>query len=338
MKQKVGLKTFFLLLCFLPAASLLASSDSHLVQIKEPWRDVFAGQTAVFHITGTASDVSSTSVLWRLSYNNRTLVQGTVDLDIHGPDAPLAELKLPVPSIESGIMIPADLVLQTTATAAPLLTEKIYIFPSDPFIQKKQWLTDLKIALFDPEKTTRDAFEQIGLPFQIFSNPEALPSFEGKLFIVGQNVDFDQNPELWNGLRTLAQRNIPVLILAPHKGRLSLTDNTAPSSIDAPEQLVLSRETMIRTFDKTLDTSWAPDGRTSITGLKITTEEKDVYAQVDPGPGSWPWTEITLKSGGKLVICGFDITGTAQQSPAPRYFIARLIDYLINSHSKEDLK
>ena len=313
------------------------ANDIPLLQIQESQRNIFAGQNTFYHVINT-SHAPVSSLLWRLIYNNRTLAQGTTRFGNNGQDTALAELNLPAPAIHDGVMIPANLSLFTTPDTAPVLTEKIFIFPADPFANSKQSLSDLKIALYDPDKTTQGTLEKIGLPFQPFSNIEALPSFKGQLFIVGQNVNFDQNPELWNSLRALAKRRVPILILVPQKGRFELT-NALDSSVDpAYEKLILARGNIIRAFDKNLDIDWVSGDGSASSGVTITNDDMTMHATVDPNPISWPWLELSRKNSGTMIICGFDIVSTAERSPAPRYFLARLIDHLINTHSEEDLK
>ena len=318
----------FLLIFFAQAARVWAF-DGQTILIKEPWRDLFAGQTAVYHIISNSPNVT-TNLIWRLSYNNRTLSQGTIDIDKDSSKGAPAELALPVPMVKEGVIVPADLTLMAGAGPVPLLKEKFYIFPAAPFTFQEKWLADLKIGLYDPQKTTQNIFESMGVPFHPFSNIDALSSFEGKLFIVGQDMDLGQDSGFWDGLCTLAQRQVPILVLAPKKGRLTFTDET--------QRLVLSREGIIHELDKSLDTAWAPEGRTSISGIKVSSQENNTYGQVEPGPENWPWVEITFNNGGRIIICGFDFAGTADHSPAPRYFLARLIDYLINPHFKENVK
>lgn len=330
-------KSFFLILFlfFIPNASLADNFPS--LKLKEPWRDVFAGQPAVFHVVPASTSLSSPTVVWRLTYNNRTLAQGTCRIDPDISEGLPAELSLAVPALQEGVVIQAELTVVHPETNSPvLLRETIHIFSPDAFSLKRQGLSDLKIGLYDPEKKTQAAFESIGLPFKQISNIDALPSFDGKLFIVGQNADL--GPGTWEELRKLAQRNIPVLVLASPKGRLDLTDN-AGNEAREPDRLVLSRQTIIREMDKTLDTHWPPQGRTVVSGVKIYSKEKAMYAEAGTSEEDWPWVEITFKNGGKMILCGFDFVGTAEQSPAPRYLLSHLIDYLVKPYlTKEAVK
>jgi hypothetical protein len=210
-------------------------------------------------------------------------------------------------------------------------SEKVlWMFPSDPFADRKKWLESLKITLFDRGDTTAALLKNNNIDFKETVNVAELAGKTEGLVMVGADVSFSDYPDLWDALNKLARRGVPVLCLAPSVGELSLP---------VAEGLSFHKPAIIRRLDKRLDPAgWLPDGKVVVSGVSLRSEGQELQAKVDTKDGDWPWLEIDYPTpGGKLVVCGFDFLGKGKwdASPTPRYLFVRLLEYVTEKSESE---
>ena len=318
-------------------AAALSEEGKASVEPAASWSNVFGGKDvqAPFVIRGAASPGQAT---WSLAIGPRQL-SGAAAFDLKKPTH--FSVRVRTPDVKPGVVL--KLVLTVTARsdlgdALASCDKVLWVFPADPFADRRQWLESLKITLFDPAQTTAALLKKAGLPFKETANVAELAAKTDGLVLVGGGLSFADYPELWPSLTKLAERGVPVLCLAPEAGALRL-----PSADGAggPEAVAFRKAGFIRRLDKRLDDAgWAPDGKTAARGASLKAEDRQVLAALGKD-GEWPWVELDYPTpGGKLVICGFDFLGKDKwdAGPTPRYLFAELLMYLTEKSEPDGIE
>lgn len=323
--------------CLLLLTAPALSEGKPTVAPAASWSNVFSGKDVEvpFVIRGAASPGQAT---WTLAIGPRQL-SGAADFDPKKPTH--FSVRVRTPDVKPGVVL--KLVLTVTARsdqsdALASCDKVLWVFSADPFADRRQWVENLKITLFDPAQTTAPLLKKAGLPFKETANTAELAAKTEGLVLIGGGVSFGDYPELWPALTKLAERGVAVLCLAPEAGALPL-----PSADGAagPEAVAFRKAGFIRRLDKRLDDAgWAPDGKTAVRGASLKAEDRQVLAALGKD-GEWPWVEIDYPApGGKLLICGFDFLGKDkwEAGPTPRYLFAALLTYLTEKSEPDVLE
>ena len=64
--------------------------------------------------------------------------------------------------------------------------------------------------------------------------------------------------------------------------------------------------------------------------VRLVGERGTVNVEVTDGQG-WPWVEMEYEGGGRLIICGFAMIEQWESTPAPRFLLARMLEYVVRS-------
>lgn len=266
---------------------------------------------------------------WSAMIGPRSINGGTLMSEAKNPGRFIVKLR--TPAVKEGTVL--KMVLTVTANSEkdePIgsCVKELWIFPSDPFVNRSKWLDSLAITLFDPAETTGPILKNSGIPFKETANVVELAGKPKGLVLIGAGISFDDYPELWTTLINLARRGVPVLCLAPAAGELSLPVGEGGTQ---PDGITVHRTSIIRRLDKRLDTTgWPPGDKVAIGGINLKGDERQIMATASKG-GAWPWLEIDYAApGGKLVICSFDLMNKAKwdAGPTPRFLFARLLEYV----------
>jgi hypothetical protein len=315
--------------CLLPILSAPAAEAKVTIEPAAKWSNVFGGKDVdvPFVVRGAEGQVTAS-----LAIGPRH-VSVVVGADPKKPGHFVVKLRSP--DVNPGVIL--KMVLTVTAHSdkdVPLASynKVLWVFPSDPFVDRSKWLESLKVTLFDPAETTGPLLKKNGIPFKETVNVAELAGKAEGLVLVGAGVSFSDYPDLWETLRKLAARGVPVLCLAPAAGELPLP------GVDA-EGITVRGTGVIRRLDKRLDAAgWAPDGKVAVSGVSLTGDERHAQAVVGKD-GDWPFFEIDYPAAdGKLVVCGFDFLGKWDAGPTPRYLFARLLEYLTEKNEPEAMK
>src|SRR5205809_828047 len=78
-------------------------------------------------------------------------------------------VKLTAPEVKPGVVLKTRLRVRLLAAGETKPAAKherpLWVFADDPFVNRRQWLKELKISLFDPEKTTAEPLKKLEVPF-----------------------------------------------------------------------------------------------------------------------------------------------------------------------------
>lgn len=244
------------------------------------------------------------------------------------------EISLQLPGVGEGIVFDTDFTVQLLDSRDDVVAEHqrvLRLFPSDVFSDRREWLDDLKIVLFDPEGKTSELFDEATIPYKKARSLTVLEKSKEGIVVIGEGVSLADHRNLPEVMVRLAAARVSVLCLAPADGQMAFPD----SEVEQPDSTSISfrRTDVITQLDKRLDAqAWAPDGKLAVAGLEMTSFRGRVLLAVTKSPQAWPWFEATYPRGGRLIVCGFGIISCWQAGPTPRYLLARIFERL----SKED--
>lgn len=334
-----------IIMCWALAATGLAAQEEKLtLKPVEQWTTLFSGKDVEFRFQVKAPAGFAGRAGWTFAAENgRVLPRGRGEVPLKAAANQAAQFKVPLttPNLKEGVVLPTRLnvFLVADGKSAPeaALDIDLFIFPSDPFVERTQWLQDLKISLWDPDSKTRTAtaFKDLKIPFDEVVNVNVLAAAKEGMLIVGEGASFKEEPALGEALLQAAGRGLSVLCLAPADG--SLLWPAAQGNGPPPTALSLRRQDIIRQFDKRLDAlAWSADGKLIAATFDLKAVEGKVVAEFAGPRGDWPWLELEYPDKkGRLIVCGFALIQQWHTSPTPRYLLARLFEHLTRDREKE---
>ncbi len=325
-------KPFVLFVLFVLSNSSPTHADDALtISRVERWSSVFAESETRWTYRVSAEQPFRDRVFWRLTANQRTLASG--ELDARGADGKPGEVILPLrwPKVKEGTALAAQL---SVSVGEVRHEQTVWIFPRDPFVDRREWLQSLKLSVFDPPGDTVKVLKDSDVPHEQLRSREALDDVAEGIVIVGEGISLKKHDGLIDDLRSLAARGVPVLCLASADGEFGFTSDKPLAAA-----VQLRRADVIRDLDKRLDTAWWPTGASQLQGLGVTSASDEVVAEVSDKASSWPWCEWrfdrTTGESTRCVWCGFGIVTAWDDGPTPRYLFAKLLERLSETPNGE---
>jgi len=313
-----------------PAAG--AEPDTELV-CREQWSTFFGGQEVTLHFTVRSEEPIDGRMLWSHAADGRTIARGELAAKVKPGGESEAEIVLRLPEVRQGVVFDTQLnVLLVDRENQVLAREErtVRLFPTDPFVDRRDWLRGLEIVLYDPEGETEAVCKAHDLPYRLVGTMSALSSVEQGTVVVGEGISIDDRRGLPEALLRLAAGGVSVLCLAPADGDLPFPGGGDDEK--QPRRVMLDNREIIRELDKRLDAdAWPPEGRVAATGLELSTSRRGVLLSVGPSPRAWPWLEVVYPQGGRLIVCGFGIVEQWDAGPTPRWLLLRILERLSES-------
>lgn len=292
---------------------------------RELWGNVFGGKETVFHISVAAPATVQATVSWQFTCEGRTIARGEQAVDVTPARPAVAEVKLIVPPVNEGVVMPASLVV-TAGRASTELVKPLWIYPENPFAGRVEWLKKLDIRLFDPAGKTAAMLESAKVPFDLVKNLDALAEAQKCILVVGEGVSLREYRALPEVIVKAASRGVPVLCLALADGEFPFP-GTQGNDFPFPSAVILKQNDIIRELDKKLDSvAWPPDGKIVASRLQLQGDRAGVTAAVVKEDTGWPWVELRFGKSA-LVICGFPIIEKWESGPTPRFLLERILEY-----------
>jgi len=209
-------------------------------------------------------------------------------------------------------------------------------YPKDPFADRRKWAASLDLRLFDPPGDTARQFQALGIPFTRIGDPRTLKwGNEPVLLMTGAGLSFRDYSGLLEWLVHKATDGANVLCIAPSEGSFPVSDQ----GTSRPEQFLLEGKSRIAGLDPKLDAAaWPPNGAMIVSSVTCSNHGPgSPRLVIAPGNRGWPWLSLTFPSGGRFVLCGFDLIGKWNNGPVPRYLLVRILDWM-TAGSREKTK
>jgi hypothetical protein len=301
----------------------VALADDGPVISPPPWSCYFGGRQATLHYRITAPTAYRGQASWSFSIADRVLARRETPVDVQAGQPGDLVLRLDLPPTRPGVIIPGNVSIRLAP--GPEVAHPLWIFPEDPFIERRAALEAMNIILFDPEKNTAAVFERSQIPFRAVRDVASLAAAGNGLIVVGEGVSF----RTWRGLAPAmidaASRARPVLCLAPAPGEIPLP-GLGHSDLPSPCAVSLRQADVIGAFDKRLDAVWPPDGKTAAARIELASGRAGIFGEISAADHGWPWIEFTFPAPrGRLALCGFAVIAKWPCGPTPRYLLAHLL-------------
>lgn len=316
-----------------PGLTTLAE-ESVRIEPRENWSALFGKTEQKLTFEVTSDESLNGRMTWTHSAGQRTISRGEVP--VRGKSDALS-IKIRIPPVKAGVVLDTQLTLEVTQAGdrepVASLTKPLWLYAENPFVDRTEWLEELKITLYDPtddEKTT-DVFDEAEIPYKTVRNVGAVESIEEGMLVVAEGVSLEDHRGLGPAMIAVATRGIPVLCLAPVDGSFPLpgADNDDEAAT-VPRKISYRRQDVITDLDKRLDSeAWPPDGNVTSSRLAIKGDRDKVLAEVSESEQAWPWIEVQYPGErATLLICGFGLIEHWDDGPTPRYLLARIFERL----------
>ena len=313
------------------AGTVQADDEAVAIEPREAWSNVFGDKEVVFHFRVKADKAFKGRVSWALSHEQRSLVHGEAAVAVDPPKPADVTVRLAIPPVKEGVVFAGKLALNVAregqAGAVAKLEKTLWIFPASPFVDRSQWLKQLKITLFDPAKRTADVFREMRVPFAQTGTVAGLAEVKEGMLIVGEGASFKEHPELAEVLVKAAARGLPVLCLVPSEGSFAVPGENP--RLPAPGRRCWNRQSVVTELDKRLDALAWPGDTALVRSSLVLKADDGVVAAVAPGAKGWAWLEADYpEHRGKLVICGLGIIEAWDRGPTPRFLLGRILEVM----------
>lgn len=312
------------LLLAYPAAA--AEADLAIAPVRAS-SNVFGDREVEYSFRVSAKKALRGRLMWNYKIGLATVAARDAELSVD-PEKP-AEIvfKLPVPPVKDGVIVASRLSLAAfEGKGNPPAAEfglDIWIFPTDPFVGRVEWLKSLKLHLYDPPQSTAKVMTALNVPYEEIQNPAAIADLAEGVLIVGEGVSFKDVPGLGEVLLGRAAAGVTVLCLAPADGSLPVPDGAGWKSLSFIRDVT-------RTLDKRLEATLP--ART----LKLKPEADALTAEV--ADNGWPWAEARTPGSGRWAFCGYPIVARWNDSPTPRYMFTRILERLTDTNPPVESK
>ena len=296
-------------------------------------------------LDGRSATFGGTSATWRVEAHGPRVVEGHVawSLETEGgvvarreqgvrldPAAPASvEIVVDLPETRAGVVAEGRLrVALLDERRQPLaeLEKPVFVFGRDPATDRKQWLQELDLRLYDPSGETARRLDELGWPHRQIANPAAFAALGGGTLIVGEGCSLRENRGLMEAAIRAAQGGAHIVVLAPADGVFA-----PPGPAEAgpgPAMLRFLGPEWIRELDKRLD---VPALRAA---FRLGGTRAGAEVAVVSGEG-WAFVEARWPDGGALVLAGPGLLDTWEISPVPRHLLVRLLEWTTAKQEKE---
>jgi hypothetical protein len=299
---------------------------------REHWSTFFGGRQVTLHFTVRSEEPVDGRILWSHVADGRTIARGELAAKLKRGAASEAEIGLRLPEVREGVVLDTQLNVVFADRQNQVLARHdriVRLFPTDPFVDRRNWLCGLGIVLYDPKGKTEAVCKAHDLPYRLVGTMSALSKVAQGTVVVGEGLSIEDRKGFAETLLQLAAGGVSVLCLAPADG-----DFPFPGGGDDPQpcRVVLGNCEVIRELDKRLDAdAWPPEGRVAATGLELSTSRREALLREGPPPRAWPWLEVVYPQGGRLIVCGFGIVEHWDAGPTPRWLLLRILERLSES-------
>ncbi len=327
--------SFFLLrtALFLAVAAnpLLAEETNVTVRFQGKWSNVFGGQQTTLKAVIYSKTLLDGRLTWRYSAGGRTIQREESRVSAEPGKSEMLAVSLPIPEVKEGV------VMRTTFQAAVQekgeeqsvaeISKTLWVFPEKPFSNKQEWLKNMEIHLFDPEKKTSKIFGKMDIPFHAVGNVDALTSIKNGVVVIGEGISFRDYRGLAEIMLKTAASGAPVLCLSPTAGDFHLP-NHQQENLPVPDRMAFAGNDIIKELDKRLDSDmWKPGVPPAVNSLELKGEKNGIAAVINDTSGQWTFVEMRFGET-RLVICAWGIITNWNKGPTPRFLLDRLLNYV----------
>lgn len=298
--------------------------------LDHPRSAVFGGTEVTWRAMLPGEIPAGATVAWEHTANQRVLARGEVPVEREADRRPTVRFTVRIPATKPEVVLETQLTLAVIPanagkTPAAGLTQTVWIFPDDPFVQRQQQLKRQQLRLLDLDGNGIRQWESTGIPVVRLAGPAELEEFGSGTLIVSEGVSLQRQRWLGAALLKSAAAGARVLWIAPREGSLPF-----PGSAGADSSPLLSlsfrQKDVIRDFDQRLDAEMWRSHEKPTLSYRPTAERGHVVLEGNSSDAGWSWVEVTHANGGRLILCGYPLLSTWNDGPTPRYLLARILE------------
>ena len=198
------------------------------IERRENWSAVFSGTEQKFTFDITSDESLNGRMTWTHSAGQRTMSRGEVPVK---GKSDTVSVKLRIPPVKEGVVLDTQLTLAVIQDGdrepVASLSKPLWLYAKNPFVDRTEWLDELKITLYDPtddEKTT-DIFDGAEIPYKTVRNVGAIESLEEGMLVVAEGVSLEDHRGLGSAMTAVAgvlqkrhgwKAGIPAYLLATY--------------------------------------------------------------------------------------------------------------------------
>ena len=290
---------------------------------------VFGGTSAMWRVEAFGPGAAENHVTWSLEIGDGVIARREQSVQL-GSGAPAnVEIAVDVPEVRAGVAAEGRLqVVLLDGNRRPLaeLERPVFVFGRDPAAERKQWIEELDLRLFDPEGATARRLDELGWPYRRIANPAAFAVLGAGTLIVGEGCALRENRGLMDAALRAAAGGTRIVILAPANGAFA-----PPGPEEAgpgPAAVHFRNAEFVRDLDKRFD---VPAARAT---FRLGGTRAGAEVAVVP-TGGWACIEARWSNGGALVLAGPGLLETWESSPVPRHLLVRLLEWATAKQEKE---
>lgn len=290
---------------------------------------VFGGTSATWRAEACAPRAVAGQLAWTLEVDGGVVARREQGVRLE-PAAPAAvDIAADVPAVRAGVVAAGRLLatlLDENRQPLAELERPVFVFGRDPAAERKQWLQDLDLRLYDPSGETARTLDELDWPYRRLANPAAFAALGAATLLVGEGCSLRENRGLLEAAVRAAENGARVVVLAPADGVFAPPGT--PAGRPEPAELHFRSAEFVRELDKRFD---VPPARATfrLDGTRAGAEVAVVSSN------GWAFVEARWNNGGALVLAGPGVLATWESSPVPRHLLVRLLEWATATQEKE---
>ncbi len=180
--------------------------------------------------------------------------------------------------------------------------------------------------LFDPAGRTKEAFEQLRIPYSQVDKIPQLDNLDSGLLIVGEGVDLGRYRGISTHITNLALRGINLLCLAVDRGRFANFPDPV-SHMPVQDELMFRSASVIKSFGPPWnDKRYHMETLDIYSSLLVSKNRLGMALVMEKGTQGWPWVEIRYaKPQARHLFVGFSLISQWEHSPVPRFLLKEIL-------------
>ena len=306
----------------------LADDGAH-IRLLDAASSVFADHTMSWRVELTDTNSYVGRVAWSLSVSGGVVARREQSVTLRPNEPVVVEIGGDLPAVNEGVVADGQLRVtllddhqQSRAEAA----HPFYVFGRDPAARRAEWVKGLNLQVYDPDGATAQRLDDLEWPYRLISNLAAFETLGYAVLIVGEGYSLRDHRGLMESAVRAAQQGARVVFLAPTAGDFALAG--LAEGPPKPTSIHYDDETFVRTLDKRLD---VPPVRGTV---RLGGQRTGPEWVVEPA-GGWPCVAVRWPNGGTFLLVGFGLLDTWDASPAPRYWLVRMLEWETTEKEKE---
>lgn len=326
------MKHLVLAIAVVLSGSLAWGETEEELQIRLPngASSVFADSPMTWRAELMGTNALEGQMTWSLSLSGGVVARREQRMVLR-PNEPVGvDIQAELPSVKEGVVVEGELkvaLLDDQRRLRAEITHPVFLFGRNPAALRAEWIKDLDLHVFDSDGETATVLDELEWPYRLISNLSAFDTLDDAVLLIGEGCSLRARRGLMESAVRAARKGVRVVFLSFSEGTFMLSQITEESP--RPVSLRFQDESFVRELDKRLD---VPPVRGT---FRIAGQRTGAEVVVEPA-GGWACLEASWDNGGRLLITGCGLLDTWETSPAPRYLLVRILEWITTEKEREE--